>query len=89
MQNIAIFNPDIITGSLGIAPTFFKLDSWTPGVGFIPIILTKGINQIEKGNCKKKFIHIQKDKNIGAIPCGCNSTSTVALGRHQEGPKVR
>ena len=26
---------------------------WSPGAGFIPIISTKGINQIEKGNCKK------------------------------------
>ena len=29
----------------GIALTFLKL----PGAGFIPIILTKGINQIKKG----------------------------------------
>ena len=33
----------------GIAPTFLKLDSWSPGAGFIPIISTKGINQIKKG----------------------------------------
>ena len=24
----------------GIAPTFLKLDSWSPGAGFIPIIST-------------------------------------------------
>ena len=36
-------------GSLGIAPSFLKLDSWSPGMGFIPIISTKGINQIKKG----------------------------------------
>ena len=33
----------------GIAPTFFKLDSWSPGAGFIPIISTKGIDQKKKG----------------------------------------
>ena len=33
----------------GIAPTFLKLDWWSPGAGFIPIISTKGINQIKKG----------------------------------------
>ena len=42
------------TGSLGIAPTrncthFLKFDSSSPGAGFIPIISTKGINQIKKG----------------------------------------
>jgi hypothetical protein len=31
----------------GIAPTFLKLDSWSPGAGFIPIISTKE-------NCKKE-----------------------------------
>ena len=41
-------------GSLGIAPTFLNFDSWLPGAGFIPIISTKGINQIKKENCKKK-----------------------------------
>ena len=35
-------------GSLGIAPTFLKLDSWSPVAGSIPIISTKGINQIKK-----------------------------------------
>ena len=32
----------------GIAPTFLKWDSSRPGAGFIPIISTKGINQIKK-----------------------------------------
>ena len=36
-------------GSRGIAPTFLKLDSRSPGAGFIPIISTKGINLIKKG----------------------------------------
>ena len=51
----------------------------SPGVGFIPIISTKGINQIRKGNCKKKeyVLYIQKVyyifKNMGAILCGCNT----------------
>ena len=45
----------------GIAPTFLKLDSCSPGAGFIPIISTKGINQIKKGNCKKKnFMHTKR-----------------------------
>ena len=41
---------------------------------FIPIISTKGINQIKKGNCKKKkeFYAYKKMyyifKNMGAIP---------------------
>ena len=39
-------------GSLGIAPTFLKLDSLSPGAGFISIISTKGINQIKKGKEK-------------------------------------
>ena len=32
----------------GTAPTFLKFDLWSPGAGFIPIISTKGINQIKK-----------------------------------------
>ena len=32
-----------------IAPTFLKLDSWLPGVRFIFIKSTKGINQIKNG----------------------------------------
>ena len=27
----------------------FKIDSWSPGAGFIPIMSTKRINQIKKG----------------------------------------
>ena len=34
----------------GIASTFLKLDSWSPGADFITIIYTKGINQIKKLN---------------------------------------
>ena len=33
----------------GIEPTFLKLDCWSPGAGFIPIITTNGKNQIKKG----------------------------------------
>ena len=53
------------------------------GGGFIPMISTKGIYQIKKGNCKKKkkFYTYKKIyyilKNKGAIPNGCNSTSTL------------
>jgi len=32
----------------GIAPTFLKLDSWSPGAGFIPIITTNVLNKIKK-----------------------------------------
>ena len=39
----------IRVGLCGIAPTFLKLDSWSPWAGYIPIISTKGINQIKKG----------------------------------------
>ena len=35
-------------GSNGIAPTILELDSWSPGVGFIPIIFTKGIHLLKK-----------------------------------------
>ena len=45
----------------GIATTFLKLDSWSPGAGFISIISTKGINLLKKGNCKTFFLCIQKD----------------------------
>ena len=44
------------------------------GAGFIPIISTKGINQIKKGDCnrRKKFIHtksfITVFKDMDAIP---------------------
>ena len=46
----------------GITPTFLKMDSWSSGAGFIPIISTKGINQIKKGNCKKiiSFMHTKR-----------------------------
>ena len=37
----------------GIAPAFLKLNLWSPGVVFIPIISTKGTNQIKKGKLKK------------------------------------
>ena len=57
----------------GIAPTFLKLDSWSPGMKFIPIISTKGKNQIKKENCKKKFYaynFFYISKNMGSIPSG-------------------
>ena len=45
----------------GIARTFLKLDSWSPGAGFIPIISTKGIDQIKKEKLQEKgFMHIKK-----------------------------
>ena len=47
---ISIYTKD----SLGIAPTFLNFDSWSPGAGFIPIISTKGKNQIKEIVRKKK-----------------------------------
>ena len=37
-----VFNPN------GIEPTFLKLDSWSPGAGFIPIITYNVLNEIKK-----------------------------------------
>ena len=39
----------------GIVHTFLKFDSWSQGAGFIPIIITKGINQIKKGKLEEKI----------------------------------
>ena len=39
----------------GFAPTFIKLDLWSPGASLIPIISTKGINKIKKTVRKNKF----------------------------------
>jgi len=32
----------------GIAPTFLKLDSWSPGAGFIPIITINVFKKIKE-----------------------------------------
>ena len=58
----------------GIAPTFLKLDSWSLGAGFIPIISNKGINLIKKKfkfYAHKKISYILKrwmQFRVGAIP---------------------
>ena len=62
----------------GILPTFLKLDSWSPGAGFIPIIFNKGINQITKGKFLEKsymdtnrfntFFERLVQFRVGAIP---------------------
>ena len=66
----------------GIEPTLLKLDSWSPGAGFIPIINIKCI-KLDKGKKKlrekKKVFCIQKTFNtffkngfnpvLGSIPC--------------------
>ena len=44
----------------GIAPILLKFYSWSPGAGFIPVISTKGINQIKKGLKKKTFYSYKK-----------------------------
>ena len=56
---------NIVDGSFGIAPTrhcnhFLKIDAWSPRVGFILIISTKGINQIKKGNCNIFFMDTKR-----------------------------
>ena len=78
-MKIRIAITHLFLGSLGIALTLLKLDSWSPGADFIPIISIKGINQIKKGNCKKKirfmhtkifitFLKIWVQFLVGAIP---------------------
>ena len=53
----------------GIAPTFLKFDSWSPGAGLIPIIFTKGINQIKKGKLQiRHFFFKWVQSRVGAIP---------------------
>ena len=64
----------------GIAPAFLKLDSCSPGAGFIPIISTEGINQIKRGKIVRKklsFMHKKRFNTsfkrwvqfrVGAIP---------------------
>ena len=65
-----------------IVTTFLKLNSWSPGLGFIPIISTKRINQIDQKHWKiarKKlsFMHTKRFNTffkrwvqfrVGAIP---------------------
>ena len=65
----------------GIAPTFLKFYSWSPGADFIPVISTKGKIRWRKENCKKKvkfYMHTKRFNifflNMGAILCGCNFT---------------
>ena len=53
--NVVEFKGNIYFGSLGIAPTwkcthFLKNGFVVGGAGFIPIISTKGINKMKKGN---------------------------------------
>ena len=48
----------------GITPTFLKFDSWSPGADFIPIISTKGINQLKKLTFYKRWVQFC----VGAIP---------------------
>ena len=49
-----VFRVHVVLHPRGIAPNFLILDSWSLGAGFIPIISTKGINQIKKKKMKKK-----------------------------------
>ena len=53
----------------GIEPTLLKLDSWSPGAGFIPIITSNILNYIRK---KKQFYaykkHLTQFLKMGSIP---------------------
>ena len=52
-----------------IAPNFLKLDLWSLWADFIPIISTKGINQIKKEKLQIKlcFMHIKRFHNFFKI----------------------
>ena len=50
----------------GIEPTFLKLDSWSPGAGFIPIITSNALNKIKEKR-------IQEKKSVLCIPNTFNS----------------
>ena len=74
-------NAGHLFNSNGIEPTFLKLNSWSPGAGFIPIITSNVLNQIKKKRIQinKSVLCIQKKfysvfKNgfnpvLGSIPC--------------------
>ena len=47
--NLTDFWVLLILHTHGVAPTFLKINMWSPGAGFISIIYTKGINHIKKG----------------------------------------
>ena len=46
-----------ILGSLGIAPTFLKLDWWSQGAGLFLLYPPKGLNQIK---IKLSFMHTKR-----------------------------
>ena len=52
----------------GIEPTFLKLDSWSPGVVFIPIITSNVLNYKKKNRMyvqqQKSFMRIQKTCDV-------------------------
>ena len=49
IQEFVIYPVHLVLHPHTTAPNFLKLDSWSPGAGFIPVISTKEINQIKKG----------------------------------------
>ena len=56
----------------GIRPTFLKLDSWSPGAVFIPIITSNVLNYIRKKNQEKKTVlciqkHLTQFLKMGSI----------------------
>ena len=55
----------------GIEPTFLKLDSWSPGAGFIPFITSIVLNQIKKEKNKIYAYkrHLTQQLKKGSILC--------------------
>ena len=64
IYNVIIFTVHLVLNPHGIAYTFLKLDSWSPGAGFIPFISTKGINQIKKAKLQEKSQVLCIQKNL-------------------------
>ena len=66
----------LVLNSHRIAPNFLKLDSWSPGAFFIPIISTKEISKIRK---KRKIRKLQEKSVMHTkrfntfVKDGCNS----------------
>ena len=62
----------------GIEPTFLKFDSWSTGVGFIPIITSNLLNDKGKKRIqeRKKQFYAYK-KQLTVFKNGFNSTPTL------------
>ena len=71
-----VFNPN------GIEPNFLKLDLWSPGTGFIPIIISSILNYIKEKRIQEKKTVLWLAKHLSQFlkwvqSCfGFNSTPT-------------